>query len=175
MARAENVIDKQALDQWLFGERFHLRSPLTQGECKRRIAQYSTGLTPSVTTDLNAFCIGDRVFVNMQLDRTTRFVRRTPVLVGKMRPTGSSTEIIGRSGGDLIAFWLSVAMEMFLAWNLLLFAPGEHVLWLTLLFPAAALILLRRSREGGQLIDFLQQLLEAENVLTRAGDPIVRV
>jgi hypothetical protein len=44
-----------------------------------------------------------------------------------------------------------------------------------LLFPAAALILLRRSREGGQLIDFLQQLLEAEDVLTRAGDPIVRV
>src|SRR5206468_5018372 len=73
---------KQALDKWLFGERFDLRSPLSQSECKLRIAQYAPGLTPSVTTDFTAYSFGNRVVVGMQLDRETQLLRRTPSLIG---------------------------------------------------------------------------------------------
>lgn len=166
---------KQAVEEWLFGERFNLRSSLDKHECKRRIREYNAGLTPSVTTDYSAFCMANRVFVNMQLARTIQF-RHTPSLMGKMStaPAGG-TEIVGRSGGDLTTLGLSTGMEIVVAWAVITVAPAEPLAWLILLLPIVHFILMRRSHQGEKLIDFLQQLLEAEVVLARRGDPIVRV
>lgn len=161
---------KKALDRWVFGERFYFRSPLDEGECKRRIGLYSSGLfVPSVTSDLIAAWKGDRVYVTMQLGR------RSPMLVGKLRPLGTGTEIVGRSGGDTTTFWLCIGLAAFFAWKLLTLAPTEPIAWSILLLPFATFFLLRRSPHGEHLIDFLQQLLDAEDVLARSGDPFVRV
>jgi hypothetical protein len=109
----------------------------------------------------------------MQLDRSTQFLRRTPSLVGKMRPAGNGTEIVGRSGGDLITLCASIGMEALLLLYLLPLAREEPTVLLVLLLPLFLFILTRRSTDGEELTDFLRELLEAEEILAKSGDPVV--
>lgn len=173
-ARVSAVALKRALNRWLFGERFVLRSPLSIEECERRIAQYNPALTPSLTTDYTAYSFGNRIVVGMQLDRSSEYPRGTPSLVGKMQSAGSGTEIVGRSGGDSITLWASVGLEIFIVPWVLAYAWEEPAILLALLMPVFLFVLTRRSADGVELTGFLQELLEAEDVLARTGDPIER-
>jgi len=161
---------KDSIERWLFGRRFYLRSPLNEEECKRRIGLYSSGaFTPPVTDDPVAIWKRDKVYLWMP------FQRRGPWLVARMRSTGDSTEIIGRAGVDFTYVWATLALEAALVSVVLIPSPAEPLALGVLLLPIAIYFLRRNSPYGDHLIDFLIDLLDAEDVLARKGDPIVRV
>jgi len=160
---------KQTIVRWLFGQRFHLHSPLSEIECKRRMGQFSSGaFAPPVTDDPVAICKRQRVYVWLP------FQRRGPWLVGRLRSTGDSTEITGRAGVDFTSLAAAVGMEALLIGVVILPAPHDPFGWALLLFPIAAFFYLRKSPYGDDLIYFLQQLLDAQNLFARNGDPIQR-
>ena len=165
---------KRALNRWLFGEPFNLRSPLSEAECEQRIAEYNPGIIPSLMTDYTAYVFCGRVVVGMQTDNTVQFLRRTPTLSGTLLAAGNGTEIIGRSGGDSVALATFLALEFFSIPVAILYAMQEPDILLAVLLPIALFFLTRRSLDGEELVDFLRQLLEAEDVQPRRGDPIVR-
>jgi hypothetical protein len=111
----------------------------------------------------------------MQLGRTVQ-LRHTPSLAGKMSTVAAATgtQIVGRSGGDLVTLSLSIAMEAVFAWAVITIAPAEPFAWLTLMIPVALFVLTRRSPHGEQLTDFLEQLLEADHLPVRCGDPLAK-
>ena len=157
------------VSNWLLGERFHLRTSLDEAECKRRIAQYSGGgFIPSVTDDPVAFFKWNRLYVGMP------DTARGPWLTGKLRTSGGTTEVMGRAGVDYSNLWGAIAMETLFVWFLLVPEPADPLSWSILIVPFLFYLVRRQSRHGGRLIDFLQQLLDAEDVTSRKGDPMAR-
>jgi hypothetical protein len=161
---------KETAEKWLWGRRFYLRSPLNEEECKRRIGLYSSGaFIPPVTDDPVAIWKRGKVYVWMP------FQRRGPWLVARMGSTGDSTEIIGRAGVDFTSLWGALALEAVLIGVVLVPSPADPLSWVLLLLPIVFYFLRRNSPHGDRLIEFLVELLGAEDVLVRKGDPIVRV
>jgi hypothetical protein len=165
-----SIAIKETARRWLFGRRFYLRSPLNEEECKRRIGLYSSGaFIPPVTDDPVAISKRGKVYVWMP------FQRRGPWLVARMRTTGETTEIIGRAGVDFPNLWGTLALEAVLIGAVLIPRPADPLSWGLLILPIVFYFLRRRSPNGDHLIDFLIELLGAQDVLARKGDPIVRV
>lgn len=161
---------RQSIERWLLGQRFVLRTALSEEECKRRIAQYSTGLfPPPVTKEPAAVWKGNKVYVWVPYER------RGPWVVARMRATGDSTEIDGRAGVDFANLWGTLAVEAAVLWAVLTSDPSDPVLWGLLLLPIVYYLVWRNSPHGEHLIDFLAGVLAADDVLARKGDPIVRV
>jgi hypothetical protein len=154
---------------WFLGERFHLRTALAEGECRRRIGLYSSdGLIPSVTDDPVAFFKWNRLHVGVT------HTWRGPWLVGKMRSTGAGTEVIGRTGADYMTFWSALGFFVLILWTMVPVASTDPAMWAVLFVPVLFYVARRPSRHGERLIDFLQDLLDAEDVRTRTADPIAR-
>ncbi len=106
--------------------------------------------------------------------------RYGPMLSARLRHYDGSTEIHGRAGSNIglflvlsltTAFVLGVIAVDWLRGGLET-APMAFVG--IPVFAAGYYMLKRRSPFGKPLIDLLQQLLEAENITERTGDPIVR-
>jgi hypothetical protein len=159
-----------SVTRWLVGQPFRLRSPLDEQECRRRIGLYSSGaFTPPVTADPVAVCKGNRVYLWMP------FQRRGPWLKAKLQTYGSQTELVGRSGADFVTLIGSATLEVVFVWWLLTGDARDPFAWLLLGAPVLMFLLQRKSPHGEQLIDFLKQLLEAEDMLERKGDPILQL
>lgn len=160
----------QTLRRWLVGESFHLRTNLSEAECQQRFARYlpDIGLSPPVTGDPAVVWKYNRVYVWLP------WVNRGPRLVGKLRPSGQGVEIVGRAGADDVSLIAALAMEAIIVKGLLTYGPLDPILWALPLAPVAIFLWHRNSPDGGHLIDFLGQLLGAEDVLARKGNAVIR-
>lgn len=99
---------------------------------------------------------------------------RGPWLIGRLRSTVGGTEIVGRAGVDYVNLWGALGLEAVLVFFVVIPMPTVPISWFLLLVPIVSYLLRRQSPYGGRLIDFLTELLDAEDVLARKGDPITR-
>ena len=157
-----------------FGEKFHLRTHLKFDECCSRLNERlpSSLIDPGFSNEPVGLCKRGRIYVWYQHEQ------QGAQLHARLIPRDGGTEIVGASGGNGILFSIFVATAILLLIAFALDADVRDDWWYKSPLAFAFLWLIYRSKRnypfGGTLIDFVQQLLEAENLLERKGDPIAR-
>lgn len=166
-----------------FGEKFHFRTALSLEECKTRI--------DSLTTDnsLAANLLGAGNYSNFPVSvrRKNRFtiwensILHPPRVTGKLVSNRGWAEISGRGGANWTSFWSALgvfALLTILGVYNAVYEGGSIGLWPTVAFAAfGAAFMYWRSWEdpnAGQLIDYVQQLLEAEQLPSKLSKTAVR-
>lgn len=164
----------QWLKQYFAGEPFRLRSPLSDVECKRRIEEISraASLNP-FDVDREPVATWKPLVGRNQIYAWYPRTRRSPWLRGEFWSDGVGTIIVGRTGANMMLLYMSGALAAYIlylawAWRWPLAALFAIVV------PIIVFALSRNSSNGGHLVDFIQEVLEAEDVQSRVGDPIHR-
>jgi hypothetical protein len=159
------------LRQYFFGEPFRLRSRLSEEDCERRFEQTSRSVPPLIA-DTTPAATWKPFFGKKRVYAWYPSRRRSPWLRGSFYADGAHTIIEGRAGADFV----TLTGALFLEAGLLYGAWGRPLLPLVLLTPIPIVFFVTRrsSSDGEPLIDFIQELLDAQNVLARPGDPIRR-
>jgi hypothetical protein len=147
-----------------FGSRLHFRTALSLAECERRI----DALTPLSFVDIN---FGhDPVSVR----RRHRFwlyensLGVPPIVKGRLARNMGWTEISGRGGSNLTSLMTATLTFTLLAalgvYEVVVEDASAGRMLLLMSLPASAFMYWRfwQNPQAGQLIDYLQQLLEAE-------------
>jgi hypothetical protein len=147
-----------------FGEKFHFRTALSVDACKNRINALAEGSL--FETNFGRDPVGFWKYGRFWLYKDTN--GNGPSLTGRLRSDGGWTQIVGRGGSNLMAFWAAVSIFVFLvAIGIYLWAFEQDSAGITMLLlsPLGSLFAYMRNwknPDAGYLIDYLQSLLEAE-------------
>jgi hypothetical protein len=163
-----------------FGETFRFRTHLSEQECYRRLDSFAPASLADAfgNFDFSGSPVSSRKWGYIFLSFPAEPYGAE--LIAKLRPLNGSTEIRGRAGSNIMLF-LVIAAVTSIAIGALLIDWAERnftaVPWGVIAVPPFAVgyyLLKRRNPFGGPLIDHIQQLLEAEPIVGRTGDPIKR-
>ena len=159
-----------------FGEKFHFRTALPLVECERRI--------DTLTSE-----VGEGNYSNFPVSRRKkgRFtlwenaVLQPPRVIGRLTYNMGWTEISGRGGANLTSLWSALGVFALFAslgiYNAV-YEGGSIGPWSTVAFAViGSMYIYWRQWEdpnAGALIDYLQQLLEAEPLPSQSAKSAIR-
>jgi hypothetical protein len=143
---------------------------LSESECEHRIEEISRSTSFVADATGKPAITWKPLFGRKRVHAWYPAEARSPWLRGTFQSDGTGAIIVGRSGADFLTLFAAGALEAVIVY-MAVRAGTLEVVPLALL-PVVYFILRRSSPHGEQLIDFVQQVLEAEDVLARRGDPI---
>ena len=157
-----------------FGSKVHLRTHLSEAECLRRLEEY----LPASLWDAGFGDVPVAIYKWQRIEVWDQHEPNSAKLVAKLKSGAGGTEIIGRAGGNTVLFLVCVAASALILFGAVFDTEIDQSLWVSMSFaliaPLAIYLLKRDSPHGEHLIDFLQEVLEAEDLTERKGDPIRR-